>query len=137
MVVLHSHKEKIGGFIHTKVSSDAKEEIPCKLNHSLQTQQIASSISLNSLRIGCWDSRRVIIISLGHLLYCQYRQIDLCAIEWLPRTRKCILLSFTHPTIPLMLFKMRSFLASFQIFPTRVFQEVKVNSLFSSVSSRH
>lgn len=35
-----------------------------------------------------------------------------------------------------MLFKMRSYFASFQIFLTRVFHEVKVNSLFSSVSPR-
>lgn len=49
---------------------------------------------------------------------------------------KWILLSFNQPTNLLKLFKMRSYLASFQIFPTRVFHKIKISSLFGSVWPR-
>lgn len=64
--------------------------------------------------------------SLSQLLNIEPHKIDLKEISWLHHKwgQKRIRLTFEHAVIPLMLFKMRTFLYKFQITPIRVFAEM-------------
>ena len=86
-------------------------------------------ISINRRR---WDSHETVLSSLSQLLMTEVHKIDLKTIKWLPYSRgqKRVQLSFEHAVIPLMLFKMKRFLAKFQITPIRVFSDTSYTPLF-------
>lgn len=102
-------------------------------NRILQRNQIALLIQNNNMNLRRWNSWKAVAAALGDLLCCDSNKLELLKIEWLPSPDRLtrVLLTFRQPTIPSMLCKMRPFLSSFEIFPSRVFQDTTVNPLMN------
>ncbi|KAJ7331896.1 hypothetical protein JRQ81_014076 [Phrynocephalus forsythii] len=95
-----------------------------------QNTQVTLQIAPTKIIRKRWETQRSVRTSLSQLLNIETQKIDLKSIRWLPsksgHTRVC--LTFEQAVIPLFLLKMRTFLGTFQITPSRVFSNPMVQS---------
>ncbi|KAJ7332979.1 hypothetical protein JRQ81_015159 [Phrynocephalus forsythii] len=95
-----------------------------------QNTQVTLQIAPTKINRKRWETQRSVRTSLSQLLNIETQKTDLKSIRWLPsksgHTRVC--LTFEQAVIPLFLLKMRTFLGTFQITPSRVFSDPTVQS---------
>ena len=100
-------------------------------NYCLQLEKVALLVGNLKINVGRWDNRKAVEWSLRQILDYYNADLGIVNILWLPSKDllKRLVITFSSPFIPSLLFNRRIALRKFQILPTRVFADKKCHPL--------